>query len=167
MKLIKFGLTCQYCTNQRKKELPLNLSICGVQKCMCVYAKFYTWCIWQDKSIQHKEKKVALSGAYWSDRSHKPVCPRQPVKNNKHTITRLKSTVGPWTCTEVSSRSMYLENQLNRSLNLCNGSFRSKIRFAKLFCPAWTPRWPSWLAVTKLDPSKICRKAPMCVLCFI
>jgi len=55
----------------------------------------------------------------------------------------LKSTVGPWTCPEVSFRSMYLENQLSRSLNLCNGSFRSKTRLAKLFCPAWTPPWPT------------------------
>ena len=51
--------------------------------------KFYTWCIWQDNSVHHKEKKVALSGADRSDRSHRPVrpvFPRQPAKTLHQTI---------------------------------------------------------------------------------
>jgi hypothetical protein len=53
-------------------------------------------------------------------------------------VARVKSTVGPWTCPAVSSRSMYLGNQVYGSFKLPNVSSTSKTRFPSLFCPAWT-----------------------------
>ena len=78
------------CTNQRKNYTPPKSQQLWGAKSVCVPTqKFYTWCIWQDKPLQLKEEKIALSGADRSDQSNRPVrpvCPRQPAKNHNTSI---------------------------------------------------------------------------------
>ena len=89
MQFNTFSLTCQF-AQIKKNGIPPKSQHPWVQKCMCAYTKFYTWCIWQDKTPQFKKESwlclMPTGHTGLTDRSDRSTPDSQPKTTTHQSI---------------------------------------------------------------------------------